>query len=235
MLDKFWPWKQRKQLEIFEIELDRCRGLLKKATDQIEALKTENSNLRRDVSAQKAQRLVFHEEAVWNMYQFVSGISRPGTYVYFIGNVDEGYVKIGYSNNPEKRVTGVQTGTPFVVSILAVFPGNRDTETILHDRFSHLRTRDRGEWFRIDDEIKLIVSICNQMALEPEETCVPDGHKSLKDLSRERLSSMYLLLLSQVSDMFNEYECTCGGKLPKACPRCRITPVLKMLVRSSHR
>lgn len=78
--------------------------------------------------------------------KFTQSDKGPG-YVYFIGNLTHQYVKIGYSLNPKKRLTGIQTGCPFPVTILATMPGSKRIETHLHDKFRKWRTV--GEWFYI--------------------------------------------------------------------------------------
>jgi hypothetical protein len=67
-------------------------------------------------------------------------------WIYFIGNRTDGTVKIGISNNPEKRFKTLQTGNADDLTILALIPGNEQTERALHRRFDHLHVR--GEWFQ---------------------------------------------------------------------------------------
>lgn len=69
-------------------------------------------------------------------------------YVYCIGeraNSNIGYVKIGYSVNPEARVGELQTGNPRVLYLLAKMPGTEADERALHARFAHKNVV--GEWF----------------------------------------------------------------------------------------
>lgn len=217
-----------------EEELKCCRTLVRNFADEVNALKNENKDLRNEMSLQRSQKLIFHEDAVWEMYQFLSGIARSDTFCYFIGSMDAGYVKIGFSNNPGKRLSSIQTGAPFPVYVLATMPGNRDTETILHDRFSYLLTRDNGEWFRIDDDMRLAISVCDQMAIDTEDNFLPSGHKPIKEMQRARLETLYVLSLSNLSEVFRTYDCTCRGKNSRSCPRCRIAAMQKILGRASH-
>lgn len=73
-------------------------------------------------------------------------------YVYLIGNLEYGFVKIGYSNDPNKRLKSLQTGCPFDISILDVFEGGPDVEKSLHKRYRRYSTR--GEWFKVEGELK---------------------------------------------------------------------------------
>lgn len=76
--------------------------------------------------------------------------------IYFIQAGVGGLVKIGSSNNVERRCLELQTGNPETLVILAVCDGNELDEKTLHRR---LRARHRrGEWFAIDpSEIPSIV------------------------------------------------------------------------------
>jgi hypothetical protein len=73
------------------------------------------------------------------------------SFVYFMGG-DDGYVKIGFSNNPHKRLRGVQIGSASPVRLLAMLRGDRNDEDSLHKRFAAYRVR--GEWFRFEGEFK---------------------------------------------------------------------------------
>ena len=69
--------------------------------------------------------------------------------IYFIQAVNdsEGPVKIGYTDKaPYKRLASLQTGNPYLLQIIAIANGDRDTETYLHRRFS--ADRMVGEWFK---------------------------------------------------------------------------------------
>jgi len=58
----------------------------------------------------------------------------------------ERYVKIGYSVNPEKRITEVQTGNPRILEIVGYFPGTEADERALHRQFAP--SNKLQEWFR---------------------------------------------------------------------------------------
>ena len=65
--------------------------------------------------------------------------------VYFIESGPGGCIKIGWSNDPVRRLIGMRTGNPEALSLLAVMPGDSKTESELHRRFDkHRVTR---EWF----------------------------------------------------------------------------------------
>lgn len=69
-------------------------------------------------------------------------------YVYCIGEKSGGnlgYVKIGYSVNPEARVGELQTGNPRVLYLVAKMPGTEEDERRIHAKFIHKNIV--GEWF----------------------------------------------------------------------------------------
>jgi len=73
-------------------------------------------------------------------------------FVYVIGNIEFGFVKIGYSTNPNKRLSGIQTGCPFKLEILKVYNGNLQLEKALHKKYKEYNTN--GEWFRLEGKLK---------------------------------------------------------------------------------
>jgi hypothetical protein len=66
-------------------------------------------------------------------------------FVYFIQDGENGPVKIGLSNEPDKRISKLQTGNPRELFLRHVIPGDRAVENQLHKRFEPARIR--GEWF----------------------------------------------------------------------------------------
>ncbi|MFJ8856618.1 GIY-YIG nuclease family protein [Streptomyces sp. NPDC102437] len=73
--------------------------------------------------------------------------SKPSgsSFVYVIGPAGSTRVKIGTSNNPEKRLKELQTGNPDRLGILWSTPGGRELESMLHRAFAAYRVE--GEWF----------------------------------------------------------------------------------------
>lgn len=68
-------------------------------------------------------------------------------FVYFVQGGK--YVKIGYTQNEsvDSRIRSLQTGCPFQLRLLAVYPGNEKFERRLHRMFGPWRMQ--GEWFRL--------------------------------------------------------------------------------------
>jgi hypothetical protein len=74
------------------------------------------------------------------------------SFVYFILAEETNRVKIGFSNEPERRLSDLQTGSPCSLRMLAVFRGNSRTEKALHAKFA--KQRINGEWFHFHATIR---------------------------------------------------------------------------------
>lgn len=59
--------------------------------------------------------------------------------VYFMQPIDGGPIKIGYSENVDRRRAELEAHFGRSLAILAVVEGGRKEEREMHDRFSHLR------------------------------------------------------------------------------------------------
>lgn len=74
--------------------------------------------------------------------------------VYFMSCGDK--VKIGMSNDPERRREEIQRMHPDIVSIIHTEPGGKSREMELHQRFNDLHSH--GEWFEYGEEIEEYIS-----------------------------------------------------------------------------
>lgn len=66
--------------------------------------------------------------------------------IYFIQNAITKEVKIGYSKNPEKRLSHLQTASPHKLTLLGAIPGEPEDEAALHTKYASYAIR--GEWFK---------------------------------------------------------------------------------------
>lgn len=66
-------------------------------------------------------------------------------YVYFVHAKKTGLIKIGTSIQPSKRIAALKNGSPDHLRLIAIMPGGRTTEALIHERFENCRKR--GEWF----------------------------------------------------------------------------------------
>lgn len=84
----------------------------------------------------------------------------PTGWVYFIVCPDTSRCKIGFTKGqPEKRLAGLQTGSPSQLCLISMHPGTPETERRLHDRFA--ADRLHGEWFQLSHALRayIVVSI----------------------------------------------------------------------------
>jgi len=68
--------------------------------------------------------------------------------VYFTQDTQTKAIKIGYSKNPKKRRSGLQTASPNELVILGFIHGELEDEKAYHQKFAQHRIK--GEWFKGD-------------------------------------------------------------------------------------
>lgn len=78
-------------------------------------------------------------------------------YLYIIGN-DQGYIKVGCSHTPQKRVKQLATGNEHTLTLLFTeeFECERrhllHIEKAVHQELRKIATKCHGEWFYIEKE-----------------------------------------------------------------------------------
>lgn len=72
--------------------------------------------------------------------------------IYLIACEKTNTCKIGYTNNPDKRLSALQTGNPYSLELMAVIEGTSSDESMLHSKFMNYRLN--GEWFNYCEDIK---------------------------------------------------------------------------------
>ena len=87
------------------------------------------------------------KEAIAALEDFEIPENLPTMYVYAIRNKHTGRIKLGISENPERRLKELQIGNDCELELLAYREAaNRfKDEKAIHNRHQHLRVR--GEWF----------------------------------------------------------------------------------------
>jgi hypothetical protein len=73
-------------------------------------------------------------------------------YVYFIGNKEYGFCKIGFSKKPHARMLQIQTGSPFMLEMFGFIEGTTKEEKSMHRKFA--KYRSHGEWFLLENELQ---------------------------------------------------------------------------------
>ena len=76
--------------------------------------------------------------------------------VYFIKDESTGFVKIGYSDKPNKRLKSLQTSSANKLTLVHAVEGDKALESALHTRFATHRVR--GEWFSLPNLDEVIAS-----------------------------------------------------------------------------
>lgn len=82
--------------------------------------------------------------------QYVAPKERDGV-VYFVQAGPGGPIKVGWTQDVDRRISELQTANAKKLVLLGTVSGTMETEASLHARFSHLRLE--AEWFRDSAEI----------------------------------------------------------------------------------
>ena len=78
-------------------------------------------------------------------------------HVYFIRSGKKGDIKIGKSNDPEKRMAELQTGNPKILRLIATIPCKSEQEAFDLEKALHKTFKSRwlhGEWFHRNIRLK---------------------------------------------------------------------------------
>lgn len=77
-------------------------------------------------------------------------------WVYFVEAGPKGPIKIGWSQEVDRRIEILQVANAQTLKLLGKIPGTMQDEQALHKRFAHLRIQ--GEWFKNASEIESFVT-----------------------------------------------------------------------------
>lgn len=103
-----------------------------------------------------------------------------GSHVYMIGSPGGNVVKLGTTTQLAKRLRALQLSSPTPLELLWSAPGDRDSETELHQHFAHLRMH--GEWFDFGNgdpvsAVRLAVEAGLGQRPVPADSLCKCGHK----------------------------------------------------------
>lgn len=92
-------------------------------------------------------------------------------FVYFIRAGD--FIKIGFSDDPRKRLAALQSAHPHLLEMIGFMPGTMDDEYRIHCIFGLLHVR--GEWFNDDPSIRefLRKTKGRKRQLQPRQEILP--------------------------------------------------------------
>ena len=93
----------------------------------------------------------FHKGVTGTFVRLIKSC-KPESYVYFIEAVGLDKIKIGTSDDPEKRLKQLATGSAVTLELKVKISANIELEKELHKKFEHLRV-DK-EWFYAAREIR---------------------------------------------------------------------------------
>jgi hypothetical protein len=85
----------------------------------------------------------------------------PKSYIYFIGDMEKQVVKIGMSQNVERRKRAIQTYYPWELKVFHIVEGDEKKEKWFHKWFK--RYRIKNEWFEIKGKVNQYCEFGNQM------------------------------------------------------------------------
>ncbi|WP_078531189.1 GIY-YIG nuclease family protein [Streptomyces sp. PsTaAH-124] len=129
--------------------------------------------------------------------------------VYLIGSPESPLVKIGYTDNPERRLRHLQTGSPLPLQLLALFEGGCITEAALHRRFADKRRH--GEWFDLGPDPVGAVSPFVRVA-QVEEAEDVGRHQPKHELRYDDVT------LQEWADWFPEEPSRVHERMERECP-----------------
>lgn len=141
-------------------------------------------------------------EVIWpqvaNLFEIAAEVDCQ-SYVYFIGEVPDGPIKIGWAKDPLKRLRNMQTGNPRRLRVEYVLMGGLAIEKLLHEMWEPFAIRSAAkrdapgtEWFEsecrgqllpiikaaAEQQVAFTRSATEDFGLDDMEQVVRDAHKA---------------------------------------------------------
>lgn len=111
--------------------------------------KTSVTKRRRELSFQPPRKVGIFEQRL--LYRSGKPVSQDFTFqnarIYFLAFHDLGRIKIGITNNLDRRKRDLERACGAVATVLHTCAGNRKAESAFHQEFSEWRIK--GEWFSL--------------------------------------------------------------------------------------
>ena len=105
--------------------------------------------------------------------------------IYFVYSPKQDAVKIGFTKNFKKRLSGIQSSCSDKLQTLLLIDGGNKLETELHEKFH--TDKLVGEWFRYSDSIKEFILTNTSLSVEDNED---DGHRTPVRFDKELLNDL---------------------------------------------
>ena len=83
--------------------------------------------------------------------------------IYFAQSMNGGPIKIGFSDDVDKRMSSLRSSNPEPLILLGVMEGDRVEEKKVHRLFK----RKRGEWFYDSPELREFIRVTCDERLRP--------------------------------------------------------------------
>lgn len=87
--------------------------------------------------------------------KLLARLVRQATNIYFISTDDRAMIKIGKSNDVNKRISTIRTMSPVNINLECHFRCHEDMEYYLHGIFSS--SRSHGEWFNATSDLYQVI------------------------------------------------------------------------------
>ena len=102
-------------------------------------------------------------------------------YIYFILDKKDNAVKIGYSENPQRRLVEIQATRKNKLKLFYTQIGNKRDEQIYHMTYSQQRLG--GEWFRVKGKLKEFIA---------KKLSTP--HKDMAGFEKQEFDNTFMLM-----------------------------------------
>jgi hypothetical protein len=122
--------------------------------------------------------------------------------IYAIRAVGTEYVKFGVTDNKvNRRLKGLQTGSPFELELLAQCEGGALTEDYVHRRLIDAEAHHRGEWFKSCRETDKVIAEMKAGTLN-----VPQSQGAADPFTHRRLGRMLKHLDTMKRELYGEHD-----------------------------
>lgn len=86
--------------------------------------------------------------------------------IYFVRSYCKKFIKIGTTENLQRRLKELQSANPLPLKLLAVIDGSYQSEAGLHEIFAKQRVQG-SEWFRNQGDVKALQKVLTNPAQHP--------------------------------------------------------------------
>lgn len=157
--DAMNPFEEKLQRMISLYTENNCQKVPENIAELME-LASEFSGMLRQSGVQSAffVEMLMHGGLMATMSRVLEDQRKENPQVYVLSSKKTGLTKIGYSSNIPQRIKSLGNSGPDNLTLECLIPGGRETENMLHRKFS--TKRKHGEWFALcRDDIEGLKSV----------------------------------------------------------------------------